>query len=75
MVDGLERGALVFLSETFQSTAYKVGAEGLYNLLQYFSDSGIRWVLVSHLRQPEEMFSGEDAVIRYTAEGYRIAIE
>jgi len=74
MADGLKSGALVFLNETFQSTAYAEGAEGLYHLLQYFTDSGIRWILVSHLRQLEEMFAEEDVEIRHTAEGYQIGV-
>jgi len=72
MSEKCQSGALVFLNETFQSTAYAEGAEGLYHVLQYFTDCGIRWVLVSHLRRLEEMFSEENVEIRYTAEGYRI---
>lgn len=72
MVDTLQEGALVFLNETFQSTAYGEGAEGLYHLLKHFSASGIRWILVSHLRQLESMFSHGDATILHMAEGYTL---
>ncbi|MBQ7939349.1 MAG: hypothetical protein IJ281_03130 [Clostridia bacterium] len=72
MVDTLQEGALVFLNETFQSTAYAEGAEGLYHLLKHFSASGIRWILVSHLRQLESMFSHGDATILHMAEGYTL---
>ena len=72
MVDTLKEGSLVFLNETFQSTAYAEGAEGLYHLLKYFSALNIRWILVSHLRQFEEMFDNREATILHTAEEYKI---
>ena len=72
MVDTLKEGSLVFLNETFQSTAYAEGAEGLYHLLKHFSALNVRWILVSHLRQLEEMFDKNEATILHTAEGYKI---
>ena len=75
MVDSLREGALVLLNETFQSTAYAEGAEGLYHLLQYFSDCGIRWILVSHLHQLGDLLGAEDAVVMRTEAGYRIVRE
>lgn len=72
MVDTLKDGALVFLNETFQSTAYDEGAEGLYHLLRHFSARHIRWILVSHLRGLEEMFDAKEAIVLHTAEGYTI---
>ena len=75
MVDSLQQGALVLLNETFQSTAYAEGAEGLYHLLQYFSDCGIRWILVSHLHQLCDLLGPEDAAVMRTEAGYRIVCE
>lgn len=72
MVEGLPTGATVFLNETFQSTAYAEGAEGLCPILRHFSACGIRWVLVSHLKALPDLLSPEDAEMRRTAEGYRI---
>lgn len=72
MVDTLKEGSLVFLNETFQSTAYAEGAEGLYHLLNHFSALNIRWILVTHLRQLEEMFDYNEATILHTQEGYKI---
>ena len=72
MVDTLKANSLVFLNETFQSTAYAEGAEGLYHLLKHFSALNIRWILVSHLRQLEEMFENNEVTILHTAEGYKI---
>ncbi len=72
MVDTLKENSLVFLNETFQSTAYAEGAEGLYHLLKHFSALNILWILVSHLRQLEEMFENNEVTILHTAEGYKI---
>lgn len=72
MVDTLKAGALVFLNETFQSTAYAEGAEGLYYLLKHFLNLNIRWVLVSHIRQLENTFAPDEVSILHTLEGYRI---
>ena len=72
MVDDLKPGSLVFLNETFQSTAYDEGAEGLSHLLKYFSRCGIRWILVTHLRQLKKMLAPEEATVMHTEEGYHI---
>lgn len=73
MVATLKEGSLVFLNETFQSTAYAEGAEGLYHLLKHFSALNIRWILVSHLRQIEEMFNGDEAMVMHIVEGHKIS--
>lgn len=72
MVEGLEKGAMVFLNETFQSTAYTEGAEGLCPILRHFSTCGIRWILVSHLKDLPAMLSPEEAVIYRMGTDYRI---
>lgn len=72
MVETLKDGSLVFLNETFQSTAYAEGAEGLYYLLKHFSALNIRWILVSHLRKMETMFDSSEASVLHTSEGYKI---
>ncbi|MBR3963826.1 MAG: hypothetical protein IKJ80_00270 [Clostridia bacterium] len=72
MVDTLKEGSLVFLNETFQSTAYAEGAEGLYHLLKHFSALNIRWILVSHLHRLEEMLDSREATVLHTSNGYKI---
>ena len=72
VVDTLQEGALVFLNETFQSTAYAEGAEGLCPILRHFGACGIRWILVSHLKDLPALLSPEEAEIRRTGAGYRI---
>ena len=59
MVDTLREGALVLLNETFQSTAYKESADGLYHLLNYFSAKNIKWILVTHLTDLKRYFDDQ----------------
>ena len=72
MVDSLKDGALVFLNETFQSTAYAEGADGLYDLLEYFTDRNIRWILVTHLTALEERFDKDRVTLLRTTTGYKV---
>lgn len=72
MVDTLQKGALVFLNETFQSTAYAEGAQGLYHILQHLSALGIRWILVSHLTLLETILEPGQAAVLHAADGYQI---
>ncbi len=73
MVDKLPRDSLVLLNEVFQSTAYAEGAEGLFHLLNYFTDSGIVWMLVTHLTDLPARFADDGRVaVMKTAENYKI---
>ena len=73
VVDDLDDGALILLNETFQTTAYDEGAEGLYHILGYFAARKIRFLLVSHLHQLEGRFdTGEVGVFR-TQPGFKVA--
>jgi len=76
MVDTLKEGSLVFLNETFQSTAYVEGAEGLFHLLKHFSALNIRWILASHLRELERFYDTGDKckiinISKYCATTYK----
>ncbi len=73
MVDKLPEDSFVILNEVFQSTAYSEGAEGLYHLLNYFTDSDITWMLVTHLTDLPVRFANDDRVtVMKTAENYRM---
>lgn len=74
MVDGLKEGALVFLNETFQSTAYAEGADGLYDLLEYFTDRSIRWILVTHLTALEDRFDKDKVTVLKTTAGFKVSV-
>ncbi len=72
MVDELPPNSLVFLNETFQTTAYDEGAEGLYHILNFFKAKSIRFISVTHLRQLEDKFSHTELTRLYTSDGYKI---
>ncbi len=73
VVDDLDPGALILLNETFQTTAYDEGAEGLYHILGYFTARKIRFLLVSHLHQLEGRFSDGEVGIYRTQPGFKVA--
>ncbi|MBE6659166.1 MAG: hypothetical protein E7604_12090 [Ruminococcaceae bacterium] len=75
VIDDLDDGALILLNETFQTTAYEEGAEGLYHILNYFSARKIRFLLVSHLHQLEGRFDGREVGIYRTQPGYKVCAE
>jgi DNA mismatch repair ATPase MutS len=75
MVDGLTDNSLIILNETFQTTAYDEGAEGLYHILNYFSGQKIRFLLVSHLHQLEGRFAGDEVGVYRTQPGFKVAAE
>ncbi|MPM63677.1 Endonuclease MutS2 [bioreactor metagenome] len=52
-----ESCSLVLMNETFQTTSYSEGAEGIFNILKYFEEMNITWVFVSHLNDIFKMFS------------------
>ena len=75
VIDDLDSGALILLNETFQTTAYDEGADGLYHILNYFTDRKIRFLLVSHLHQLEGRFSGGDVGVYRTQPGFKVCAD
>ena len=75
VIDDLDSGALILLNETFQTTAYDEGAEGLYHILNYFTARKIRFLLVSHLHQLEGRFTSNEVGVYRTQPGYKVCAE
>ena len=75
VIDDLDPGALILLNETFQTTAYDEGAEGLYHILNYFSAQKIRFLLVSHLHQLEGRFTSDEVGVYRTQPGYKVCAD
>ena len=69
IVDALKPGSMVILNETFQTTAYSEGAEGLYPILNYINALGGGWILVTHLHDLFSRFSDETIVKMQTMHG------
>ena len=49
IVDHLVPGTLLFLNETFQTTSYDEGADGIYPILTYIRSLGGCFIFVTHL--------------------------
>lgn len=75
MVNSLPEGALVLLNDTFQSTSYNEGAEGLANILNHFCDCNIRWLIVSHLRQLETLIAENRRLVVLATKDYRMELK
>ena len=71
MLGHLSERALVLFNETFQTTAYDEGAEGLADILKYLSLLGSKWILVSHMHQIKA-FLQENTVFRTVGDNFRI---
>ena len=75
MIEGLTDNSLIILNETFQTTAYEEGAKGLYDILKYFTDKNVMWILVTHLTQMRDFYSRNDAYFMRTDGSFRVVAE
>ena len=65
-------GSLLLLNETFQTTAYDEGAEGMYHILTYLASMGCSFIFVTHLMKLKEMYRGrEDICVMKTSDDPR----
>ena len=62
----------MLLNETFQTTAYSEGAQGLLPILRRWSGKGAAWLLATHLRELLPLLSDGEAVILETRPGYKL---
>lgn len=69
IIDNIRPDSLVLLNETFQTTAYREGAEGLYHILNYLSARGVKWILVTHLHELYERFDDGDVMKMISGKG------
>ncbi len=74
LVEKSDEHALVLFNETFQTTAYAEGAEGLYHVLRLLSARKTNWVLVSHLSGLTDKFGDNISHLR-TSDGYKMLSE
>jgi len=74
VIENAKSNSLVLLNESFQTTAYTEGAEGMYHILRYLTANGIKWVIVTHLPELSGHFEGgSERIVRMrTSEGYRL---
>ncbi len=72
MVDNLSESSLIILNETFQTTSYDEGAEGLSHILKYFTEKNVMWILVTHLTQMKDIYSKENARFLHTDGTFKV---
>ncbi len=71
IMDSIEPHSLVLLNETFQTTAYREGAQGMKEILQIFPDIKCKYVFVTHMSAIFEIFPKDEATV-LTAKGYKL---
>ncbi|MGN1345597.1 MAG: hypothetical protein ACI4V1_02330 [Eubacteriales bacterium] len=62
IIDDMEPSSLLLMNETFQTTAYDEGAEGMYHILNYLSSIGCGFLFVTHLLKLKELYGPESSV-------------
>jgi len=72
VIESAVSDSLVLLNESFQTTAYAEGADGMYHILRYLTRGRIRWVIVTHLPDLAPMFGGGIMRLR-TEDGYKLS--
>lgn len=71
VIDNSDKNSLILFNETFQTTSYSEGAEGLYHILMYLSRKNTHWVLVSHLSGLLGRFDDKVKSLK-TTKGYKL---
>ena len=62
IIERMEPDSLLLLNETFQTTAYDEGAEGMYHILNYLARLECGFLFVTHLTKLRELYRGESGV-------------
>ena len=74
VIDNSDENSLILFNETFQTTSYSEGTEGLYHILMYLGKKNTHWVLVSHLSGLLGRFDSKVKTLK-TSEGYKMTEE
>ena len=62
IIDAVEPSSLLLMNETFQTTAYDEGAEGMYHILNYIAAIGCGFIFVTHLLKLKELYADNRSV-------------
>lgn len=74
IMDEIRPYSLVLLNETFQTTAYREGAEGMKEILDVLPKINCKYIFVSHMKALFSLFT-EDEVSILTAKGFVLSHE
>lgn len=80
ILERVKPGSLLLLNETFQTTAYDEGAEGMYHILAYLAEMGCSFIFVTHLMKLKELYQGrQDIRVLKTSDDprtrYKLSVE
>lgn len=70
IIGKIEPCSLLMMNETFQTTSYDEGSEGMYYILKYISKLGCGFIFVTHLTKLVEMCRG-NAMLAKTSDDPR----
>ncbi len=56
IIENMVPSSLLLMNETFQTTAYDEGAEGMYHILNYLAAIGCGFIFVTHLLKLKELY-------------------
>lgn len=62
IIDDVVPSSLLLMNETFQTTAYDEGAEGMYHILNYIAAIGCGFIFVTHLMKLKELYRENPSV-------------
>ena len=62
IIDRVVPSSLLLMNETFQTTAYDEGAEGMYHILNYLAAMGCGFIFVTHLLKLKELYAENPSV-------------
>lgn len=80
IIDRVKPYSLVLLNETFQTTSYDEGADGMYDILNYLTGCGCGYLFVTHLTKLKQMYKeSKSTIIMRTSEArstqYKVFVE
>ena len=73
-MDAIIPYSLVLLNETFQTTAYREGAQGMKDILDVFPSINCKYVFVTHMSAIFEIFPKDEATV-LTAKQFKLVKE
>ncbi len=71
IINSLTPYSLVMLNETFQTTAYSEGAEGICDILSALPDIHAKYIFVTHMKSVPKLLTDPD-VTHLRAEGFKL---
>lgn len=77
IIDSIVPYSFVLLNETFQTTAYSEGTDGIYNIINVLPEIKTKYIFVTHLTGLFDLMRGHDVILAHTdpEQKYKIIIQ